>query len=269
MKKRTAIIIFASTLFIFLTIFSQVVSADFRVLYISNEYAEKVSKFVKVGTVVRHFRWSERDTVWQEEKISKIELLSWNEDYKELQLNGESVEIQDVYVQHGDKRWQNLAMLVGIQVPGILRDLSEITTKKGHNFLLSIPGEVHKCERILYKSVEGGVTSEMIRGERDYGDCLQNLIIKVANLYYSVDAFGEEGINGALADIEKARSALYWPLYNDCIFCGGTMWQPVAAEVVADGFEMILETMVEHILSEKDPSLTIGPSFWKNTDSEK
>lgn len=134
-----------------------------------------------------------------------------------------------------------------------------------YDFLMKIPKKRLECKKKSQKSWDSGMTSEMREGSYEYGECLNKLIIKLAQQFYPKNAFGDSGIRGLIDDLQKARLTLYWGLYNNCEACDGTMWYVMASGAAFDELENLLHEMSIRILESEmqDELIDKFESDWK------
>lgn len=91
--------------------------------YLSENMAKKVSRYVKIGDIIREYCKPCDETGWKAIKVTSLEIKS--ADYKdnyEVLLNGNSTDIAYIYIKKS-KKWLNLALLLGMDVTDVSREL--------------------------------------------------------------------------------------------------------------------------------------------------
>ena len=94
--------------------------------YITKEEAQKTAEFLKTKTQIKHFCAPCDDKTIKTEDISTVEAVPTNtEDYWEVKVNGEGIDLAYVYFQTKSGKWKNLAMEMDIEVDSVPKFLTE------------------------------------------------------------------------------------------------------------------------------------------------
>ena len=104
---------------------SLAVFAD-QAAWITKEQAEKTAAFLKGKTQIKHFCAPCDDKSVRTEDISTIEAAATGtDDYWEVLINGEGIDLAYVYFQTKDGKWKNLAKEMDIDVDDVPKFLDE------------------------------------------------------------------------------------------------------------------------------------------------
>lgn len=104
---------------------SVAVFAD-QAAYISKEQAEKTADFLKDKTQIKHFCAPCDDQSVSPEYIATVEAVPTDsEDYWEVKINGEGIDLAYIYFQTENGRWKNLAKEMNVEVDDVPKFLDE------------------------------------------------------------------------------------------------------------------------------------------------
>ena len=113
----------AVILSIALTIFAVAAYAD-QAAYITKVQAEKAATFLKDKKQVRHYCAPCDDKGDRVEDISTVEAVpAGYQQYWEVKVNGEGVDLAYVYFQDEDGKWKNLAKELNVKVKDVPKHL--------------------------------------------------------------------------------------------------------------------------------------------------
>lgn len=132
-------------------LFTQIGYAD-QAAYIEKIKAFEASKFVEPGSVIRMYCEPCGDETWEdvEVNVTRVNHTGY-EDFYELQINGEGVDLAYTYVYHKDK-WKNLAMLVGLDVQGVSEFIGETAVDPCEDAMTMI--EMIDCAQERYQKAD-------------------------------------------------------------------------------------------------------------------
>ncbi len=117
LKKITAVLVLSLML-------SLSALAD-QAAYVTRAQAEKAAAFLKEQKQIRHFCAPCDDRGDKTEDITSVEAgLAGYENYWEVKVNGEGVDLAYVYFQTKDGKWKNVAKELDIKVKDVPKYLS-------------------------------------------------------------------------------------------------------------------------------------------------
>lgn len=104
---------------------SVAVFAD-QAAYITKDQAEKTVDFLKDKTQIKHFCAPCDDQSVRPEYIATVEAVpTGSEDYWEVKINGEGIDLAYIYFQTKSGKWKNLAKEMNVEVDEVPKYLSE------------------------------------------------------------------------------------------------------------------------------------------------
>lgn len=94
--------------------------------WITKDEAERTAEFLKDKTQIKHFCAPCDDKSVRPEYIATVEAVpTGSEDYWEVKINGEGIDLAYVYFQTKSGKWKNLAKEMDVEVDSVPKFLDE------------------------------------------------------------------------------------------------------------------------------------------------